>query len=82
MRATEDTAALTPPHWPPPPVGAHAAGRHKYAPAKAAFAPPHSTRHDCRGQGRLSLCVIAARPRHLSLSSVPGPQILTSGERC
>lgn len=61
MRATEGTAALTPPYGTPP-AGSVRTLRDviNMRPPKVAFAPPHSTRHDCRGQGRL-LC--ASSPR-------------------
>lgn len=82
MRATEGTAALTPPHGPPPPESVRTL-RHVInmrPPRQPSLRPtPRATTAERSRQA--TLCVIAARPRHFSLSPVPGPRILTSGER-
>lgn len=60
-------------------VSAHAAPRHKHAPAKPAFAPPPLLRHDRGGHRHATVCVITARPLRGSLRLAPGPRTLPSG---
>lgn len=81
VRATEGTAALTPPHRPRPLVSLRTLQNviNMRPPRHLRSAPLHAPRMQRSRQ--VTSCVITARPRRLNLSSVPRPRTLTSGER-
>lgn len=81
MHATEGTAALTPPRRPRPFVSLRTLRNviNMRLSRQPSLRPTHAPRLQRSRQA--TLCVITTRLPRLSLTSVPGPLSLTSGER-